>query len=171
METLDLNPYSIKILTSDENKKIFKSIENGTVIFSKTGADIILKKISSISIILCTSEIIGNNFNTLDKNVILFTFNIYDMCYGNACYFMCYNYKQPSIKDILLKNYLGTYFYNVTDVSAQRFKFNNNQIDIINDKVRIYFTQVFILLKEICIIDDITKHIYMLFIKNIFDDE
>ncbi len=167
---LNLDSYIIKILTPDEKQKIFDLIIRSKD--ASTNIEIISKKVSNISIILCKPTFIKQNL-LFNKNIILFTSiaSSGGLYYANAHNYLTFNYKQPSMKDILLKNYHGTLFNDTDYLSVNRYKFNDIEFDIISEKFNKYFNQIFILLKEICIINDITKYIYMLFIENIFSEK
>ncbi len=167
---LKLDSYIIKILTLDEKQKIFDLITRSKD--ASTNIEIILKKVSNISIILCKPTFIEQN-SLFNKNIILFTSiaSSGGLYYANSHDYLTFNYKQPSMKEILFKNYHGTLFNDTDYLSVNRYKFNDIEFDIISKKFNKYFNQIFILLKEICSINDITKYIYMLFIGNIFDEK
>ncbi len=174
MNIPNLEPYVIKILTHDEKQKISELIRTNDSLTHKYEY-IEPKKIFNIQIILCKPEFIEQNFDTLlNGNVLLLGPMLIKNHFIRAYRFMDNNYKEINIKDIFLKKYSGILFYDNSNygyLGVQLAYFNEVQKNIINGKLNEYFHQKFILLKEICIIDDITNYIYMLFIENIFNEE
>ncbi len=168
METINLDNHVFKILTQDEKHMIHDfMVTNG-------GYKILYDDLK-FTFVLCKPQTIEENLINNNYRDILFLTIINGTSYFvNFIAYFTKNYNQPNVKDILLKNYDAAVFdilgngYGGKYNCVRNFILINQCKNIISEKIIVYLHEIFTLLKEIDIVYDVKKYIFMILIENIF---
>ncbi len=168
---LELDKYIVKVLTHGEMRVIKEFTK--TIYCSKGDLHTFYFKENEYfnadckSVVLCYPQTIEKNIEAIKEgndSIIFISDTSYMDLYYNPQIWFCAEYSSPSIKDILIGDFCIANFDTTAHYYIREYGEHENGV---NKKIIIHFQEIFMLLKEMCNINDIQNYIFAILFSKI----
>ncbi len=169
---MDSDKYIVKVLTHEEMciikgfaKTIYCSYQDHMEMFDFKENEYFNAECKSI--VLCYPQTIEQNIKAISEgyDAILFISDTsyMDLHYNPQIWFWT-EYSSPSIKDILIKDFCIANFDTTKNYYIRENQKHQNEV---SKKIIIHFQEIFMLLKEMCNINDVMNYIFIILFSKI----